>query len=64
MDSASDTAKLSKLDCLQVGYGIFLPGYYSVMLSNYQENTMGISAPHCSQLWPPLGKEIQLALGG
>jgi hypothetical protein len=32
MDSASDTAKLSKLDCLQVGYGIFLPGYYSVML--------------------------------
>ncbi len=29
-----------------------------------QENTMGISVPHCSQLWPPLGKEIQLALGG
>jgi hypothetical protein len=32
MDSASDTAKLSKLDCLQGGDGIFLPGYYSVML--------------------------------
>ena len=34
------------------------------LASNYQENTMGVSVPHCSQLWPPLGKEIQLAFGG
>jgi len=34
------------------------------LASNYQENTTAISVPHCSQLWPPLGKEIQLALGG